>query len=61
MTTEHEHQIERFESQKVKALGEISNKLEKIWAMLVLLFVIVLMAAMSYLGNLHSFFKNWVS
>ena len=61
MTEDHEHQIQRFESQKVKALEEISNKLEKIWTMLVLLFVIVLMATMSYLGNLHSFFKNWVS
>jgi len=60
MTKDHEYEIERFESQKVAALEQISKRLDKIWAMLVLLFVMVMMATMNYLGSLHSMFKNWI-
>ena len=49
------------EKKKVDALERIAHSTEKIWVMLVIISGFVSMALFNYLGNLHPFFRNWVS
>ena len=58
MLDSHELEIEK---EKVEALEKIAKSTEKIWAILVCLSCVVLLGVLNYLGNVHPFFKNWMS